>query len=96
MLKNNLHCTVPCIKKNYYKSGEHVYDNGINIEQFKTGLWDGDNFILLTEVASFQASKFGINMFKQIMRQNTYKPWVLVHIEILMMVQGQAHCPLRQ
>jgi hypothetical protein len=78
IFKNYLHCTVPYIKKNYYRSREQVYDNGIDTQQFKTGRWDGDNFIPLTEVASFQAIKFGINMFKQ-MRQNMYKPWVLVH-----------------
>jgi hypothetical protein len=57
---------VPCVKKLLQKWGTStVYENGMNIQQFQTGWWDGDNFIPLAEVASFQASKFHINMFKQ-------------------------------
>lgn len=61
MLTNYLHCTVPCIKKNYYRSGEQIYANGNNIQQFKTGWW----LVPLTELASFQASKFGRNTYVQ-------------------------------
>jgi hypothetical protein len=72
-----MYCAM-CIK-NYYRSGEQVYDNGINIQQFQTGWWNSDNYIPLTEVASFQASKFGTNMFKQNTEAKMDKPWVLVH-----------------
>jgi len=34
----SLYCAM--YKKNYYRSGEQVYDNGINIQQFKTGWWE--------------------------------------------------------
>jgi len=78
MLTNYLHCTVPGIKKIITEVGNKYMIMVSTLQQFQTGWWDVDNFIPLTEVASFQASKFGTNMFKQIMRQNRYKPWVLV------------------